>query len=55
MSTQGRIDSLKARHDDLEAEIRDEDARPAPDAGRLRTLKVGKLHVKEELNRFTAD
>jgi hypothetical protein len=52
MSVEGRVHSLERRHRELEAAIRDEDHRPAPDADRLHHLKVEKLHVKEELDRL---
>jgi hypothetical protein len=53
MSLQSHIDSLKTRHADLEARVRDEDSRPKPDAGVLVKLKLDKLRLKEELQRLS--
>ena len=53
MSLQSHIDSLKARHADLEARLRDEDSRPRPDADVMVKLKLDKLRLKEELQRLT--
>ena len=54
MSLQSHIDSLKARHADLEARLRDEDARPRPDSDVLVRLKLDKLRLKEEMQRLSA-
>lgn len=54
MSHEARIESLKARHAELEARIADEDRRPQPDAELLHKLKVDKLHIKEEIARMMA-
>ena len=54
MSLQSPIDSLKARHADLEARLREEDNRPRPDADLMVKLKLDKLRLKEELQRLTA-
>ncbi len=53
MSLQSHIDSLKTRHADLEARVRDEDSRPKPDADVLVKLKLDKLRLKEELQRLS--
>jgi len=52
MSLQAHIDSLKAKHANLDARITDEDHRPRPDDGVLARLKVEKLRLKEEMERL---
>ena len=52
MSLQSRIESLKGRHDALEARISDEDHRPRPDPDALMRLKGEKLRLKDELERL---
>jgi hypothetical protein len=54
MSLQSRVESLKARHAELENRVADEDARPRPDGDVLARLKLEKLHVKEEIERLSA-
>lgn len=46
----GHISALHAKHAGLEARIRTEIARPAPDAMLLASLKKQKLAIKQELN-----
>ena len=41
--------ALQAKHAGLEARLRDELSRPAPDDGILQTLKKQKLRIKEVL------
>jgi hypothetical protein len=41
--------ALQARHEGLEARLRDELSRPLPDGAILQTLKKQKLRIKEEL------
>ena len=43
------IAALQARHEGLEARLRDELSRPLPDDAILQTLKKQKLRIKEEL------
>jgi hypothetical protein len=43
------IAALQAKHAGLEAQLRDELSRPAPDDGILQTLKKQKLRIKEVL------
>ena len=43
------IAALQAKHAGLEAQLRDELSRPAPDDGILQTIKKQKLRIKEEL------
>lgn len=54
MSLQSRMESLKARHAELESRIADEDQRPKPDPEVVSRLKREKLHLKEELERLRA-
>jgi hypothetical protein len=53
MSLQSRVESLKARHAELEVRVADEDSRPRPDGDVLSRLKLEKLHVKEEIERLS--
>jgi hypothetical protein len=43
------ISALQAKHAGLEARIRDESTRPAPDSVLVATLKKQKLAIKQEL------
>lgn len=43
------VTALQSKHANLEAKLRDEMARPAPDDAAIRALKVRKLRIKEEL------
>jgi hypothetical protein len=43
------ISALSAKHAGLEARIRNENARPAPDSMLLATLKKQKLLLKQEI------
>jgi hypothetical protein len=52
MSLQSRLESLKARHSELELRIAEEDQRPKPDAEVMSRLKREKLHLKEEMERL---
>jgi hypothetical protein len=54
MSLQYRLESLKARHSELELRIADEDQRPKPDTEVMSRLKREKLHLKEEMERLRA-
>ena len=54
MSIEARIDSLKARHAELEEALHTEQVRPAPDEGRVHDLKRKKLAVKDEMARLAA-
>jgi Uncharacterized small protein len=49
MMDTSHVSALNAKHAGLEARIRDEIARPAPDSYRLATLKKEKLRIKQEL------
>jgi len=52
MSLQSRLESLKARHTELETRIEEEDHRPKPDSEVMSRLKREKLHLKEEMERL---
>jgi hypothetical protein len=54
MSLQSRLESLKARHAELETRIAEEDQRPKPDTEVMGRLKREKLHLKEEMERLRA-
>ena len=45
------LDALQSKHAGLEARLRDEMARPAPDAAAVQALKKQKLKIKEEIRR----
>jgi hypothetical protein len=49
-----RLQSLKDRHNALDARILAEDGRPRPDSLELARLKREKLRLKEEMERFEA-
>lgn len=48
----GRLQSLRRKHVELETEISQETARPAPDGLRLRALKRVKLHTRDQIERI---
>ena len=45
------VNALQSKHAGLEAKIRDELARPAPDSAMIQQLKKLKLRLKEEISR----
>ncbi|MCK0099869.1 DUF465 domain-containing protein [Qipengyuania sp. S6317L1] len=45
------LSALQTKHAGLEARLRDEMARPAPDAAAVQALKRQKLKLKEEIRR----
>ena len=45
------VDALQTKHAGLEARLRDEMARPIPDAAAVQSIKRQKLKIKEELQR----
>lgn len=45
------MDALHTKHAGLEARLRDEMARPVPDAAAVQTIKRQKLKLKEEIER----
>ena len=50
-----RIESLRARHADLDSQITEEGHRPHPDDIRLSELKREKLKLKDEITRLTVN
>lgn len=52
MNTEAHIESLKAKHASLEAEILQENQRPIPDSIRVSELKRQKLRIKDEIARL---
>ena len=54
MSLQDRVESLKARHAQLELQIADEVRRPAPNPQNVNDMKRKKLKIKDELTRLGA-
>ena len=53
MALENRIDSLKARHTELEVAITLENQRPHPDDSEIHALKKEKLRIKDELEALT--
>jgi len=49
MSLDAHIQALKAKHQDLEAKIDEENSRPLPDEDLIAGLKREKLKIKDEL------
>ncbi|MEO1220263.1 MAG: DUF465 domain-containing protein [Pseudomonadota bacterium] len=45
------MDALQTKHAGLEDRLRDEMARPAPDAAAVQSIKRQKLRLKEEMER----
>ena len=45
------VDALRNKHAGLEAKLRDEQSRPAPDIAMIQQLKKRKLAIKEEIAR----
>jgi uncharacterized protein YdcH (DUF465 family) len=43
------LDGLKAKHHELDADIRKEEQRQIPDEGRVATLKKAKLQLKDRI------
>lgn len=50
MQTSSHASALETKHAGLDARLRDEMSRPAPDAGTIQQLKKAKLRIKEELS-----
>ena len=50
MALTSHMESLKAKHSDLEAKIADEERRPHPDENCISDLKKQKLRIKDELS-----
>ncbi|MEX2200699.1 MAG: YdcH family protein [Dongiaceae bacterium] len=49
MSDREQIEALRSKHAELEAQISEEEKRPAPDDARIHELKREKLKIKDEL------
>jgi hypothetical protein len=45
------VNALQTKHAGLDARLREEMARPSPDAAQLQFLKKQKLRLKEEISR----
>lgn len=50
-ATHSHMNALQSKHAGLEARLRDEMARPAPDDAMVQSLKKQKLRLKEEIAR----
>ncbi|MGB3711008.1 MAG: YdcH family protein [Erythrobacter sp.] len=50
-ATSSHVNALQSKHAGLEARLRAELARPAPDAAMIQQLKKAKLRLKEEITR----
>lgn len=48
-SAASHVTALHTKHAGLEARLRDEMARPAPDDTAIKKLKLAKLRIKEEI------
>lgn len=46
------VDALQTKHSGLDARLRAEMARPAPDAAMIQDIKKQKLRLKEEIARL---
>ncbi len=46
------VDALQTKHAGLDARLRTELARPAPDAAMIQDIKKQKLRIKEEISRL---
>lgn len=46
------VDALQTKHAGLDARLRAEMARPAPDAAMVQDIKKQKLRIKEEIARL---
>ena len=50
-SSSSHVTALQSKHAGLEARLRDEMARPVPDAAAVQSIKRQKLKLKEEIAR----
>ena len=53
MLSSSHTSALQTKHAGLEARLREEMGRPAPDAGTIQQLKRAKLRIKEELGEIS--
>ncbi|MGN6497371.1 MAG: YdcH family protein [Tsuneonella sp.] len=49
MASSSHLSALETKHAGLDAQLRDEMNRPAPNAATIQSLKKQKLRIKEEL------
>lgn len=49
---ESHVDALQTKHAGLDARLRAEMARPAPDATMIQDIKKQKLKLKEEISRL---
>lgn len=52
MALEQRIETLRKRHNEIDLQVRSEEARPFPDVVRLHQLKHQKLNLKDEMARL---
>jgi len=52
MASEDRIEALRSKHQTLDAELKVENLRPAPDDSLIAKLKKEKLRLKDEINRL---
>lgn len=52
MLSSSHTDALHSKHAGLEARLREEMNRPAPNVEAIKRIKVQKLRIKEELNQI---
>ncbi len=52
MAFEDRIESLRSKHQALEAELHQENQRPVPDPSIVAKLKKEKLRIKDEMTRL---
>ena len=55
MDAEDQVESLKARHAELEAALVAETARPMPDTAAIADLKKRKLLIKDELAKLAIE
>ncbi len=54
-SMHDRVQSLKEQHIQIDAKLRQEEARPLPDSLTIATLKRQKLAIKDEIAQLSDD
>lgn len=52
MTSEDRIESLRAKHQALETELKNETQRPNPDPAIVSKIKKEKLRIKDEIARL---
>jgi hypothetical protein len=53
MAVSDRVETLKAKHADLDLKINEEEGRPSPDEFRISELKREKLRIKDQIADLT--